>query len=83
MVKLSSFLLVTLVLSFDAVFAQSGERETVTQSIQWFAITSNVKMTKHLTLVVEGQFRQADDFYRSSGVRIYLELQIRQTTGSI
>ena len=62
MIKLSSSLLITLVLSFQAVFAQSTEREKVTQAIEWFAITSNIKMTDRLTLMVEGQFRYADDF---------------------
>jgi hypothetical protein len=61
-VKLSSSLLFTLVLSIHAVFAQSGEREKVTQALEWFALTSNIKMTNRLTLMVEGQFRYADDF---------------------
>ena len=62
MVKLTSSLLITLVISFQAVFAQSTEREKVTQAIQWFAITSNIKMTDSLTLMFDGQFRYADDF---------------------
>jgi hypothetical protein len=61
-VKLSSSLLVILVLSTHFVFSQSGEREKVTQALEWFAITSNIKMTPRLTLMVEGQFRYADDF---------------------
>ena len=62
MVRLASSLLLTLVLSLQALFAQSNEREKVTQAIQWFAITSNIKMTERLSLLLEGQFRYADDF---------------------
>ena len=62
MIKLSSSLLFTLVLSLQLAFGQSGERETVTQALQWFSINSNIKMTKRLSWVVEGQFRYADDF---------------------
>ncbi len=62
MIKLTSSLLFTLVLSLQLAFGQSGERETVTQALQWFSINSNIKMTKRLTLMAEGQFRFADDF---------------------
>jgi hypothetical protein len=61
-IKLSSCLFFSLVLSFQAVFAQSGDRETVTQSIQWFSLVSNLKLTKRLSVLVEGQFRQVTDF---------------------
>jgi hypothetical protein len=61
-IKRPLFLFAALILSAQLLFGQSAERETVTQSIQWFAITSNLKMTDRLTFMVEGQFRQADDF---------------------
>lgn len=62
MIKLSSSLIATLILSFQFVFGQSGDREIVTQGIQWFSATSNIKLTKRLSWVVEGQFRYANDF---------------------
>ena len=62
MVRLTSFLVFALVLSLHSSFAQSAGREKVGQGLQWFAITSNIKMTKRLTLMAEGQFRFADDF---------------------
>lgn len=62
MVKLSSSLVIILVLSAQVAFPQSGGREKVTQSLEWFSFTSNVKMTKRLTLIAEGQFRYADSF---------------------
>jgi hypothetical protein len=60
--KLPSSLIFALVLSCQCAFAQSSERETVTQALQWLSITSNIKMTERLTWMVEGQFRYADDF---------------------
>jgi len=42
--------------------AQPSNREIVDQSIQWFSITSNLKMTQRTTLILEGQFRQAGNF---------------------
>lgn len=62
MTRLSPSLIFTLVLSIQLAFGQTSERETVTQPLQWFSITSNIKMTKRLTIMVEGQFRYADDF---------------------
>ena len=62
MVRLTSFLVFALVLSLHSTFAQSAGREKVSQGLQWFALTSNIKMTKRLTLMAEGQFRFADDF---------------------
>ena len=62
MVKFISCLAFALTLSLQMVFAQSANRERVTQSVQWFAITSNIKMTSRLSLIVEGQFRQVNNF---------------------
>ena len=62
MIKLTSCLVPLVVLSIQSAFSQSSTRETVNQSIQWFAVSSNIKMTKNLSLFLEGQFRQADDF---------------------
>jgi hypothetical protein len=37
-------------------------RETVSQSIEWMAMTSNIKVHKHLNFVIEGQFRFVSNF---------------------
>jgi hypothetical protein len=48
----------------ELTFSQStpAPREEVTQAIEWFSFTSNIKVNKHLSLVAEGQFRFAQDF---------------------
>lgn len=43
-------------------FSQSAPREEVTQSTEWFSLTSNIKVSKHLSVVAEGQFRFAREF---------------------
>ncbi|HTF20254.1 MAG TPA: DUF2490 domain-containing protein [Chryseolinea sp.] len=45
--------------AFHFANGQDGDRETVTQSIQWAAVTSSVKVSKRLSILVDGQFRQA------------------------
>ena len=61
MIKLSSSLIFTLVLSLQLVFGQSSERETVTQSLYWLSVTSNIKVAKRVSVILEGQFRFIDD----------------------
>ena len=79
MIKLSSSLIFTLVLSLQLAFGQSSERETVTQALQWLAITSNIKMTQRLSWVVEGQFRFADDFDQQQyQARTALDIKINE-----
>ena len=79
MIKLSSFLFFSLVLSLQLVFGQSSERETVTQALQWFSINSNIKMTKRLSWVVERQFRYADDFDQQQyQARTALDIKINE-----
>jgi hypothetical protein len=78
-IKLSSFLLFSLVLSLQLVFGQSGERETVTQPLQWFSISSNIKMNNRLSWLVEGQFRYADDFDQQQyQARTALDIKINE-----
>ncbi len=48
-------------LSFCAVSAQPSNRKIVNNSIEWFAITSNLQISKKLSILVEGQFRYAQD----------------------
>ena len=43
--------------------AQSfSDRETVTQAAEWFAIASNIKVHKKVSILAEGQFRYAQTF---------------------
>jgi Protein of unknown function (DUF2490) len=78
-IKQTSSLLLSLVLSLQLAFGQSGERETVTQALQWFSINSNIKMTKRLTLIAEGQFRFADDFDQQQyQARTALDIKINE-----
>lgn len=58
MVKLS-LCLVLIVLTTSFGVAQNDKRETVTQSIQWLAVTSNLKISQRVSILVDGQFRQA------------------------
>lgn len=62
MIKFSSCLFFCLTLSIYTVFAQSSDRQKVNQSAQWLGITANTKISKRLTLVLEGQFRQVGNF---------------------
>jgi len=60
MVRLASqvfFLFLTL--SIATAQAQPAGRAVVNQSIQWFAATANIKLSKTLTAIVEGQYRYA------------------------
>lgn len=41
------------------VAAQSESRESVTQTIQWFAVTSHLKISDRVSILVDGQLRQA------------------------
>ncbi|HEY9008627.1 DUF2490 domain-containing protein [Ohtaekwangia sp.] len=51
-----------LVIASQVSFAQPAERKVVNQSIEWFSITTNLKVSKSFTWMLEGQFRQAQDF---------------------
>jgi predicted porin len=61
MIKLTSLASV-LFLTFQFVNAQPKHREIVNQPLEWFALTSNLKLNKSLSLIIEGQFRYADHF---------------------
>lgn len=43
-------------------FSQSDSKEEVSQAIEWFSLTNNIKVNKRLTLIAEGQFRFAQAF---------------------
>ena len=42
--------------------AQYSGREKVTQAVEWFAFTSNIKVHKKVSIMAEGQFRYAQAF---------------------
>lgn len=44
------------------VAGQPANRDIVDQDLEWFSITSNIELTKTLSLMVEGQFRYAHGF---------------------
>lgn len=46
----------------SVTLAQSASREKVSQAIEWFAWTNNIKVHDRLTIIAEGQFRFAGDF---------------------
>ena len=48
--------------AFQLANGQDGNRETVTQSIQWVAVSSNLKVSKRVHIILDGQFRQAGAF---------------------
>ncbi len=48
--------------STQIALAQPADREIVNQSIQWISLTSNLKMTNRISLMLEGQFRQVQNF---------------------
>lgn len=45
--------------AFHIAKGQQSERETVTQSIQWLAFSSHLKVSEKLHILLDGQFRQA------------------------
>jgi hypothetical protein len=50
------------ILTLQFVIAQPKNREIVNQPLEWFALSSNLKLSKTLTWMLEGQFRYASDF---------------------
>ncbi|HEY9047726.1 MAG TPA: DUF2490 domain-containing protein [Ohtaekwangia sp.] len=64
MVRLTSrwFCGLLMVTAFQISFAQPANRQIVNQSIEWIALTTNLKVTQRATVLLEGQFRQAQDF---------------------
>ena len=61
MIKFSSLLCVQ-ILMLQFVIAQPKNREIVNQPLEWFAFSSNLKLSKTITWMLDGQFRYASDF---------------------
>lgn len=64
MVKFTSCLIGILSMAVQLAFGQTQteSRQTVNQSIAWFALNSNIKVSERVHLLAEGQFRQVRDF---------------------
>lgn len=60
--RLRCYGIVLLTLSSLVSLAQPADREIVNQSIEWFSVTTNWKVSPRISLIVEGQFRQAEFF---------------------
>src|SRR5882757_4360720 len=54
-------LLLTLAL-FTSFLSSVAQREKAEQSIEWFALVNNIKITDRFTILAEGQFRYAGAF---------------------
>ncbi len=59
-----SRVLAFILLSFLTIssLAQSSKRETVTQSVQWFALSTHIKVHNSVSILAEGQLRYAQHF---------------------
>jgi hypothetical protein len=57
-----SFLLNTFLALIAHISLAQTARETVSQSIEWMGVTSNIKIHKRINYVIEGQFRFARNF---------------------
>ena len=61
----------------ENAYAQPAGRDVVNQSIEWFSLTNNVKLTKRLTLILDSQIRFARDFEPlQDQARIGLDIKI-------
>lgn len=75
MKKLPAFLL-TMFIVIQGL-SQSTQRETVTQSIEWFVLNSNIKLHRKFGIAFDAQFRFAKDFqsmqhFLRPGLEIYI-----------
>jgi hypothetical protein len=70
------------------VIAQSSQREIVNQPIEWFALVSNIKVHKNITLLAEGQFRYVQSFdpmqfQARTGIDIHLSKHLSVLPGYV
>lgn len=75
MKKLAAFFLFISIVTQG--LSQSGQREKVTQSIEWFALNGNIKLHSRFGIAADGQFRFVKDFQvmqnlLRSGLEIYI-----------
>ena len=64
MIRLSSYFISLLLIAIASTFcfSQPAGREVVTQSAEWFALTSMIKVHKRVSIMAEGQFRYVKAF---------------------
>lgn len=55
-------LFLTLIFVTSLVHKTKAQREVASQSIQWFALASNIKVSKQISIIGEGQFRYVNGF---------------------
>jgi hypothetical protein len=55
--RLQSLAVLFLLFSFQVSLSQSSSRQIVNQPLEWFSMSSNMKMSKRLSVYAEGQFR--------------------------
>jgi hypothetical protein len=60
--KFNSFLIGFLSFAVHVAIAQPTGREVVNQPVEWFAVTTNWKVAKSTSIMLEGQFRQVGRF---------------------
>jgi hypothetical protein len=51
-----------IIVLFASVLTVSAQREKAEQSIEWFSLANNIKVSNRFTVLAEGQFRFAGDF---------------------
>ena len=66
---------------FSQTSPSFSDKETVTQPIEWFAIMSNIKVHKRMSVYVEGQFRYAGSldpmqYQARTGLDIHINKQL-------
>jgi hypothetical protein len=59
-IKFTLWLIGATTLTLQPVLAQQDSRKVVQQSIEWVSVNSNLKLTKRLSILVDGQFRQVN-----------------------
>jgi len=57
-----SFYVIVMAMISQAGLAQPANRKVVDQPLEWFAVTTNWKLNKRLTYMLEGQFRYVSGF---------------------
>lgn len=75
--KLTLAVLFLMVFTISTSSAQSSQRAVVTQSTEWFALNSNIKLSKKFGFAFDSQLRFVQDFesyqhYIRNGVEFYI-----------
>ncbi|MEO5976827.1 MAG: DUF2490 domain-containing protein [Chryseolinea sp.] len=60
MIKFTLWLIGAAVLASQPILAQQDSRKIVEQSIEWVSVNSNLTLTRRLSILLDGQFRQVN-----------------------